>query len=293
MVSIENLKRHIEFLAKNSRVPGTEYHKECQYYIKILLENYGYEVEDFVFPYYDFYGHKKYGNNIIGKIECGKDIILLGAHYDTAIGTPGADDNASGVSALLEIARCIKESKEKLNCSIWIVAFDLEEYGFIGSHYLVEHIKCQNIKVKQSIVLESIGYTSNKKVYEILPGKIKIKMLLKRPLIAVRYLTMKSDFVVIAGDNSSRNFVNILKRNMDNLGLKNLVYITKNRGIELPQVRLSDHRNFWDNDIPSIMVTDTAFMRNPNYHKKTDTIETIDFDFLEKIANSILYTILA
>ncbi len=288
MIEYDALYEHIKILSKAPRHFKSFNYFEAQNYIKKILEDNRYIIEEDKFPYFDENFNKQYGVNIIAKSdELNKPIILIGAHYDSVINSPGANDNASGVSVLLEISKIITPSYvANKDYSIWYVFFDLEEYGMLGSYYLVNSIVQKNITVKYVVILEMIGYTNTKRVITTIP---KI-YLFKYWKYLYKYLFFKNDFIAIVGNKNAEGISNIFLQEFKNK-IKVVKYITENNGREFPITRLSDHVHFWDYNIPAIMITDTSFIRNEHYHKETDTIETINLEFLTNIANGVLNAI--
>ena len=206
-------------------------------------------------------------------------VILLGAHYDTVLGSPGADDNASGVAVLLEVAKHLQSVP--LSATVKFIAFGLEEYGYAGSTHYAEKAKRDGEKIVGMISLEMVGFTSPRQNYP--PG-----------LGAMNY-PEAGDFVGIIGNEGSTALLNQVrqsfKAHIPELAVESLLVPGKGEGIE--GVRLSDHSSFWDQDFPALMITDTAFLRNPNYHRPTDTIETLNFEFMRNVATGIFYSVVA
>ncbi len=288
MIEELELWKHINFFSLYPRNPGSKHYYETQKYIKEFFEKLGYIVIEDKFPYIDIEGVRKIGVNIIAKSEeTEKPIIIIGAHYDTVENSPGADDNASGVAVLLEIAKIINPVylKDK-DYSVWYIAFDLEERGMLGSKFLANYIDKRNIPVKYAVILEMLGFTINKKVITTIPKLILIKYW----DILLKYLFLENNFIAIVGDENSQGLAKLFEDTLK-MHTSTVNFIATNKGYNFPITRISDVSHFWDINIPAIMITDTAFLRNPNYHKKTDTLETLDFKFLTKVANGILESI--
>ncbi len=285
MIEELELWKHINFLSLYPRNPGSKHYYETQKYIFEFWEKLGYIVIEDKFPYLDLDNTRKIGINIIAKSEeSEKPIIIVGAHYDSIENSPGADDNASGVAVLLEISRFINlEYLKAKKYALWYVAFDLEERNMLGSKILANYIQQKNLPVKYAIIFEMLGYTCKKKVIRTIPKLILIKywdLLLK-------YLFLENNFIAVVGDENSQDLARIFEKTLSN-EVKAINFLAENKGYNFPITRISDHSPFWDIDIPAIMITDTSFLRNPNYHRYTDTLETLDFKFLTKVANGIL-----
>ncbi len=212
-----------------------------------------------------------------------KGYYLVGAHYDTVAGTPGADDNASGVAVLLETARLfVQNNRGKF---VQFVAFTLEEppafqTSLQGSRYLARNARHQGEPILGAIVLEMVGYTSPSQEYPL-------------PLLFSGY-PKTGDFIGIIGNNNSRKLgKTVLRGFQKNRQLPVESLFVPLNGWILPATRLSDHASFWDNGYPAVMITDTAFMRNPNYHTPNDEKETLNFHFMSQLVISLQYALSA
>ncbi|MBU0552872.1 M28 family peptidase [Myxococcota bacterium] len=204
----------------------------------------------------------------------GKDpnkILIIGAHYDTVDTTPGADDNASGVAALLEIARLVQAP---LDVTVRYVAFVNEEPPHfaeetMGSLVHAKACKARGEDVRGMFSLEMLGY------YDEMPGGQKYP-----PPLQMVYPD-RGDYIAFVGNISSRQ---LLKEAIKQFRLKadfpsEMLMGTKH----ISGVDFSDHRNFWALDYPALMVTDTAFFRNRHYHRPTDTPDTLDYDRMSRV----------
>lgn len=220
--------------------------------------------------------------NIIGRLGGRNEDppIVLGAHIDAVEGTPGADDNASGVAVLLEVARIL--SQMNIQPSILFCAFNLEELNMIGSTAFARKLKASGKKITAMISLEMVGYTDNRRGSQRLPAGLS------------RFYPDRGDFIGVIGNWQSnavlRKFAAGM-RNVADLPVETLA--VPGRGLVIPAVRLSDHAPFWDLGYPALMVTDTSFYRNPHYHGSTDTIETLDLEFMAKVCAGVIRGILA
>ncbi|MFB3887839.1 MAG: M20/M25/M40 family metallo-hydrolase, partial [Thermodesulfobacteriota bacterium] len=191
---------------------------------------------------------KEYKNIVAEKMGFGSSdhIFILGAHYDTVPGSPGADDNASGVALLLEVARNIQ--KVNLISTVRLIAFSLEECGYIGSTDYVNRAKRAGEKIIGMISLETVGFTHPKQSY---PSSLNPK-----------YYPNVGDFVGIIGNENSKALLEKVsqsfKANVPELPMEVLLVPGNGEGVE--EARLSDHSSFWRQGIPALMVTDTAFL---------------------------------
>jgi Zn-dependent M28 family amino/carboxypeptidase len=209
---------------------------------------------------------------------------LVGAHYDSVAGTVGADDNASAVAVLMETAREVKAAVADgaAGVKITFVAFALEEppaYGtrFMGSRVYAAKARREKHSLDGMICLEMVGYTCRQ------PGCQRYPF----PLGLFGY-PKQGDFIGIVGNFGSRSFsrrlVDSFRRNQD---LPVVSLTVPLDGWILPAVRLSDHAPFWDKGFAAVMVTDSAFFRNPHYHLPSDTMDKLDLDFMAQLVKSL------
>lgn len=196
--------------------------------------------------------------------------ILIGAHYDTVPGSPGADDNATGIAVLLELARSFASNPARH--PIRFVAFDLEEYGLIGSSAYADHLKQQQQPLRLMISLEMLGYCDST------PGSQRY------PTGLQYFYPNQGNFIGLIGNWSTIFDLIRLRRHLRQSGSVACEWLPAGvRGKLVPDTRRSDHAPFWDRGYRAIMVTDTANLRNPHYHRSTDRLETLDLDFLVKV----------
>jgi len=275
-ISIENLKEHVRNI-HGDRNPYDRY-SELEQVARYLQKEFlamGLEVKEDLFQWEG----KTYKNILVekrGTISPDR-VVILGAHYDTVQGSPGADDNASALAVLLEIGRNIE--KVPLGSTLKLIAFALEEYGYVGSLRYAERAKKEGEKILGMISLEMVGFTGPRQDYPF-------------------YLDPKQyppvgDFIGIVGNEGSKalleSFRRAFKTQIPQLPSEFLLVPGKGEGMD--EVRLSDHSPFWDLGFPALLVTDTAFLRNPNYHLPSDTMETLDFEFMRKVAVGIYHAV--
>lgn len=199
--------------------------------------------------------------------------ILIGAHYDAVLGTPGADDNATGVAVLLELARSF--AAQPVKYPVRLVAFDLEEYGLLGSTQYAEELKQQRQPLRLMLSLEMLGYSDST------PGSQRY------PAPLSRFYPNTGNFIALVGNLTTIGDLIRLRGDIRKSGTPCELLPVPNRGLIVPQTRLSDHAPFWDRGYPAMMVTDTAFMRNPHYHQASDRIDTLDLDFLTGVCRGL------
>jgi Zn-dependent M28 family amino/carboxypeptidase len=200
--------------------------------------------------------------------------ILIGAHYDAVPGTPGADDNASGVAVLLELARIFAAKPARY--SLRLVAFDMEEYGLFGSAAYAHELKQQNQSLRLMISLEMLGYCDRSPQSQHYPAFLQ-------------YLYPdRGDFIALVGNVQTTLDLLRLQRQIRSVGKVGCEWLPAGkRGMIVPVTRSSDHASFWDKGYPAMMITDTAFLRNPHYHKSSDRLETLDLDFMTGVCTGL------
>jgi len=210
---------------------------------------------------------------------------VLGAHYDSVDGTVGADDNASAVAVMLETARQLTSLKSDQfpDISVKFVAFALEEPPVYGTRLMGSRVYARNAgktkeKIDGMVCLEMVGYTCHTPGCQDYPF----------PLMYFGY-PQKGNFIGIVGNFKSRRFARGLAQAfLNNPELPVVSLTVPLNGWILPSVRLSDHASFWDEGFKAVMITDSAFYRNPHYHLLSDAMDTLDFNFMSRLVQSLL-----
>ncbi len=196
--------------------------------------------------------------------------LLIGAHYDGPLHSIGADDNASAVTALLELGR--RWQANQPHRPVWLVAFDQEEWGLLGSAALASKLKAERQPLKLMVSLEMLAYTSDKQSY---------------PHPAMRKIYgNRGDFIGLVANARAAWMLSQLTHVMGQ-HVKTKALPVPRAGRDVPDIRRSDHSPFWDQGYNALMVTDTSFMRNPNYHKMSDTIDTLNLPFLAAVIDGL------
>jgi Zn-dependent M28 family amino/carboxypeptidase len=201
-------------------------------------------------------------------------MILIGAHYDAVPGTPGADDNASGVAVLLELARVF--AAQPARRPIRLVAFDLEEYGVKGSEAYANQVWQAHESIRLMLSLEMLGYfctTPNSQTY---PSGLQY------------FYPSTGDFIALVGNLTAIPDLLFLSRQMRKTGMPCQCLPAIDGGKFVKVTRFSDHSPFWDRGYRAMMVTDTAFLRNPHYHLGGDRIETLDIPKMAMICEGLV-----
>ena len=244
-------------------------------YIHSVFEETGLSVREQDYQYYD-----QRVTNVLATVPAtsrASAYYVVGAHYDTVPSTPGADDNASAVAVMLELAGRLRQAT--LKAPVLFAAFTLEEpptylTGHQGSRIFVHRCQSNGDRVLGAIILEMVGYTAPRQSYPFVsrwPG-----------------YPAQGNFIGVIGNWGSRRFGSAVLRGFcKNRDLPVESLFLPFDGRILPETRLSDHASFWDAGLPALMVTDTAFFRNPNYHLPSDTIDTLDFTFMAQLVRSL------
>ena len=271
----EVLHRHVEFLTTLRPFRNWEnlesLERVCTY-LKDEIRDYGLEVCEQPFQV----GGKEY-KNIIGTYHPEKKRrLIVGAHYDVCGDQPGADDNGSAVAGLLESARLVAESQPDLDYRIDFVAFCLEEPPFFGTQQMGSYIHAESISpIKEDVIgminFEMIGYFHDgdqpypdNRLRQVYPKQ--------------------ANFIAVVGKHDYHVF-----------NQKVFDLMKQDAGIDIqiidhPMVEdlasMSDQRSYWEFDIPALMINDTSFIRNPNYHRMSDDIETLSFAHMEEVVTA-------
>jgi len=206
------------------------------------------------------------------------EIVLLGAHYDTVSTTPGADDNASAVAVLLEVSRLLQE--HVCRRTIRYVTFACEEppyfnFDAMGSQYHARQSKLRGDKIVGMLCLEMVGYYSSVKGSQSIPPSI--------PKWLRWVFPKRGDFLAAVGNMPSWKLCWRFRRGFKR-GTKSMPLFSLCLPEKIREIRLSDNSSFWDQGYPALMLTDTSFLRNPNYHRATDTSDTLDYLRMTEVA---------
>jgi Zn-dependent M28 family amino/carboxypeptidase len=218
--------------------------------------------------------------NLIAEIHGGaraNEIVVIGAHYDTVFDCPGADDNTSGIAALLELARLLKSSHPAR--TIRFVAFVNEEPPWFQTEDMGSLVYAEQAhKLKENLVaavsLETIGMYSDAEGSQQYPQGFK------------SLYPSRGNFITFIGDLSSHGLVRDAVRSF-----RAAVQFPSEGSSApgaIPGIGWSDHWSFWQEGYPAIMVTDTAPFRNPNYHRPTDTADTLDYDRMARVVHGLV-----
>jgi len=274
----DKLKRHVEMLAQQigeRNVWHAEALAAAALYIRNTLEDLGYQVRVQAF---DSQGLTVQNLEVEfpGAIAS-EEIIVVGAHYDTVEGGPGANDNASGIAALLEVARLLAGKTHAR--TLRLVAFVNEEQPFseseeMGSRVYAERSRQRGEQINAMISLETIGHYTDQPASQHYPFPFNY------------FYPDTGNFIGFVGNLSSWRLVR------QAVGAFRESTAFPSEGVAAPDwitgVGWSDHASFWHAGYPAIMVTDTAFFRYAHYHEATDTPEKLDYQSLARVTRGLL-----
>ena len=229
--------------------------------------------------YQTFVHDKRTYRNVIGSIGTqNKKRLVVGAHYDVCGNQEGADDNASGTAGLLELARLLSMETD-IKYRYDFVAYTLEEPPYFGGEWMGSNIHAKSlfdnhIKIEGMVCLEMIGY------FDLSPNS----QAYPNPAMRKVYGD-KGDFISVIQKKDNGKFPKRFAKEM--IKQKIIETNTLKATVDVQGVDFSDHRNYWNYNYPAAMVTNTSFYRNPNYHKISDTLETLDIYRMSLVIDEI------
>jgi len=217
--------------------------------------------------------------------DAGRPAYLVGAHLDTVPDSPGADDNASGVACLLELARVLAPAQP--GHDLLLAVFDEEETGLIGADVLAGELVRERT-LAGVVVYECVGYFGHDPGTQTLPPGAGL--IYPRQVRRMRRRDFRAEWTLLAYRQPARPLVRRLEAALAGRAGPEAVLLARDP-LDLPVLGLvlrrypalsqhfarSDHKPFWDRGVPAIQVTDTANFRNPHYHQPSDTPETLDY----------------
>jgi Zn-dependent M28 family amino/carboxypeptidase len=218
-------------------------------------------------------------SNIVAEIPGNRkknEIVILGAHYDTVETTPGADDNASAVAVLIEVARLLRDLSPAR--TIRFVSFACEEPPHcytddMGSRVYARQCRVRGERIVGMLCLEMVGYYTTERGSQQIPPGI--------PRAIHWAFPKRGDFLAAVGNMRSWRLNWQFRRGFKRAVRFPLFSICLPESIS--EIRRSDNSSFWDQGYPALMLTDTSFLRNPNYHLPSDTPETLDYERMAKV----------
>lgn len=278
----DNLHLHVDTLSNEIGPRNSQYYPallKTYHYIEQQMSKYNSELS-----IQDYHYEKKDYHNLILEYqgnELPDEIIVIGAHYDTVLNSPGADDNASGIACLLELIRLLHQYQTKR--TVRFVAFTLEEPPFFGTEQMGSYVYARSCRNKNEnivsmIALEMLGFYTEKRNSQ------------KHPFShANQQYPDKGNFIALISNEKSHHLNKLFTSYIKETSLIEAHSYIPNH--YTPEIELSDHASFWKHDYPAFMITDTAFFRNPNYHEVNDNIETINFRYFTRLVFSLIHAI--
>jgi len=279
--SARMLERHTQVLSRDigpRNIWRPDSMRSTVHYLEEVLQELGYTVQRQKFNSYGV-PMANLEVEIPGSRSPGETMVI-GAHYDTVEGSPGANDNASGVAALLEIARLLTEARPQR--TIRLVFFANEEPPFyyswdMGSRHYAHRAHDQGEKIVVMLSLETIG------CYKLEPGSQRY------PFPFSLFYPHTANFVAFVGNYQSRQLVRRV------IEVFRHHSILPSEGIAAPGfitgIGWSDHWSFWKEGYAALMVTDTAFFRAAEYHTPEDTAEKLDYERMARLIHGLTATI--
>jgi Zn-dependent M28 family amino/carboxypeptidase len=279
-ISVDRIREHVLAL-EGIRHPVTapEALQRAEAYVRSSLARAGYDLSE-----HRFTDSGKEYNNVIatrpGSRHPERRVIAL-AHFDTVAASPGADDNASGVAVLLEIARVL--SPLRFEKTLQFVGANLEECALEGeirtatrgSLALAETAREERWEVEGMLVLESVGF-AGEDVVQTAPSGIPFPV------------PERGNFIAVIGNENSAPLVQLFAQGIARrqIPLPVLPLVVPGNGELLPDTRRSDHAPFWDRGFKALMLTDTTNFRNPHYHSPSDTSATLNLPFAAEVCRA-------
>lgn len=243
------------------------------------------QVEQFAIPceYQPYQVEGLSYRNVICRLQTGNaKKVIIGAHYDVYGHSKGADDNASGVAGVIETARILAANKSRLKHNVDFVFYTLEEPPYFRTEHMGSYVHAQSVlsekdQIDAVYILEMIGYFDHKEIQRY-PAGLGL------------FYPKHGNFIGAVSNFSSRHLgiqycdsMKTLKR----LDCQRLIAPSFIKGVDF-----SDHLNYWNFEIPAIMITDTAFFRNQHYHTKDDTPEKLNLNKMAEVINGVAYNVL-
>jgi hypothetical protein len=208
------------------------------------------------------------------------EVVELGAHYDTVDASPGADDNASGVAALLETARLLQGTR--LVRTLRLCFYAGEEHGLLGSsHHAAQVAQHPAERLLGALVVDMVGYARREPGTQLSP--LRVPLLFDLPDTA--------DFVLVVGNLHSggigSRWEDAAQRYAPGLGF----YSVNRLAAFVPDAHRSDHAAYWSHGLRAVLLTDTAELRSTHYHRPSDTAGTLDYEFLADVTRALAATV--
>jgi Zn-dependent M28 family amino/carboxypeptidase len=267
----------LTFIARAPRTVVDVHHQEVQDLCAARFSELGFSVERY------HYGN---GVDVIGTMtgtSRPEEIVIVSAHYDTIMGGDGADDNASGVAAVLESARLLAAGKHErtLAAACW----DEEEPAETGSYMYASREKESQAQIQVAYVYDEIGFSSDEPNSQKFPTGFKIAY----PLLALKMQAnqYRANFILLIYDTQASPWGQAIANAAERESLASAQLEVNLEGKVPIELRGSDHESFWGKGYPAIEITDTAGYRNPYQHTNMDTIDRLNNDFSIKVISAV------
>lgn len=279
-VDADTLSAHVYAIAKPRDIDDLTALDATAAYLREQLTQMGYTPDD---QPYEHQG-RTYRNVSIVIGDRHAPRVVVGAHYDSCEPLPGADDNASGVAVLLELARLFRKTGAPAG-ALELVWWTLEEppafrKPHMGSAVHARKLVESNVAVKAALAIETVGYYRDEEGSQHFPIAFLGKL----------YPT-RGNYIALVSNLNNTHLVRAVKAAM--LGANRLPVYSINAPGLVPGIDWSDHRSYWPYGVPALMVTDTAPNRNPNYHEPTDTPDTLNYPMMARLTEALFEAVWA
>lgn len=279
----QQLRHHVEelcvdgFGGRSRERPGP--YARAAEYIHSQLRHAGFSNDEIIEEYVP--GFEELAPNIYVEVPGGSasdEVVIIGAHYDNIMETPGADDNASAVAVTMELAewhRKAFERGERFDRRVRYILFTNEEPPYFRTDQMGSLVHARGARARGELVyamiaVEMVGYFSDEPGSQTYPDGLSMPGLPNRGNF-VAVVTRLED------SGLEHRFAEAFRRNTD------LPIIAAAFPAETSGISWSDHASFWEEGIPAAMITDTSFLRNPHYHEPTDTPDTLDYERMAEV----------
>lgn len=279
---------HVLWLASEPRPAESDRLEECRRYCERHLSAAGWSIQRQPFSASDSSQRELNGINLVARrsaletVAADRPVFVLGAHLDSKAETPGADDNATAVAVLLETARVLadqlsNDAWQQAAVDLELVVFDLEEHGMLGGAFHANNCRLAERNLCGMVSLEMLGYCSHEPGSQSMPEQLQ------------GIYPDVGNFIGVVGNQNSSQLLQHFGSAFESITeLPHESLQVPDNGLPVPPTRLSDHSPFWDAGYPALMITDTSFMRNPHYHLASDTPDTLDPEFLNKVKDGVI-----
>jgi hypothetical protein len=285
-IGVVHLKRHVEELSKTYAPRTAEFDgiRPAAHYIHRQLTKVAKTTEKT--PHYQTFstiGGGRFSNIVfqIGPVTA--ETIVIGAHYDTRNAFPGADNNASGVATLIELARALSIIEKDLPVRVELVAYALSEGTVLGTKDMgsfkhAEQLKKKHRDVTLMISVDSVGYFTDQENSQHYPFSF-MKLIYPTTGNFINISTHLQDIWTL------RRVKKSFKK------IRNLAVHSRAAPEIFPSIGNSDHINYWKHDIPAVLISDTTLYRNKYYNTSNDTAETLNYEMMAKVVQGLYQTI--